>query len=63
MTDQEKQIEHLKDQIFKLRITVQGISGTAAANAEWAKDSFEKAGFKKLEQKLDEAVEQIKMRP
>ena len=63
MTDQERQIEHLKDQIFKLRITVQGISGTAAANAEWAKDSFEKAGFKKIEQKLDEAVEQIKMRP
>tara|TARA_Y100000356_G_scaffold15775_1_gene11190 strand:+ start:78 stop:269 length:192 start_codon:yes stop_codon:yes gene_type:complete len=63
MTDQEKQIEHLKDQIFKLRITVQGISGTAAANAEWAKDSFEKAGFKKIEQKLDQAVAEIKMRP
>ena len=62
MTEQEH-IEHLKDQIFKLRIRVQGISGTAAANAEWAKDSFEKAGFKKIEQKLDEAVEQIKMRP
>ena len=63
MTDQEKQIEHLKDQIFKLRITVQGISGTAAANAEWAKDSFEKAGFKKIEQKLDQAVAEIKMHP
>ena len=63
MTDQERQIEHLKDQIFKLRITVQGISGTAAANAEWAKDSFEKAGFKKIEQKLDQAVAEIKMRP
>ena len=45
MTDQERQIEHLKDQIFKLRITVQGISGTAAANAEWAKDAFQKEGF------------------
>ena len=63
MTDQEKQIEHLKDQIFKLRITVQGISGTAAANAEWAKDAFQKEGFKKIERRLDEAVEQIKMRP
>ena len=63
MTDQEKQIEHLKDQIFKLRMTVQGISGTAAANAEWAKDAFQKEGFKKIERRLDEAVEQIKMRP
>ena len=63
MTDQERQIEHLKDQIFKLRITVQGISGTAAANAEWAKDAFQKEGFKKIERRLDEAVEQIKMRP
>tara|TARA_R100000700_G_C3043817_1_gene66488 strand:- start:158 stop:349 length:192 start_codon:yes stop_codon:yes gene_type:complete len=63
MTDQEKQIEHLKDQIFKLRIAVQGISGIASANADWAKDSFERAGFKKIERKLDEAVEKIKMRP
>ena len=62
MTDQE-QIEHLKDQIFKLRIAVQGISGIASANADWAKDSFERAGFKKIERKLDEAVEKIKMRP
>ena len=62
MTDQE-QIEHLKDQIFKLRITVQGISGIASANANWAKDSFERAGFKKIEEKLDQAVEEIKMRP
>ena len=63
MTDQEKQIEHLKDQIFKLRITVQGISGTAAANAEWAKDAFQKEGFKKIERRLDEAVAEIKMSP
>ena len=63
MTDQEKQIEHLKDQIFKLRITVQGISGIASANADWAKDSFERAGFKKIERRLDEAVAEIKMRP
>ena len=63
MTDQEKQIEHLKDQIFKLRITIQGNSGTAAANAAWAKASFERAGFKKIEEKLDQAVEEIKMRP
>ena len=62
MTEQE-QIDHLKDQIFKLRITVQGISGTAAANAEWAKDAFQKEGFKKIERRLDEAVEEIKMRP
>ena len=63
MTDQARQIEHLKDQIFKLRITVQGISGIASANADWAKDSFERAGFKKIEEKLDQAVEEIKMRP
>ena len=63
MTDQERQIEHLKDQIFKLRIAVQGISGIASANADWAKDSFERAGFKKIEEKLDQAVEEIKMRP
>jgi len=63
MTDQERQIEHLKDQIFKLRMTVQGISGTAAANAEWAKDAFQKEGFKKIERRLDEAVAEIKMRP
>jgi len=44
-------------------MTVQGISGTAAANAEWAKDAFQKEGFKKIERRLDEAVEQIKMRP
>ena len=62
MTDQEH-IEHLKDQIFKLRITVQGISGIASANADWAKDSFERAGFKKIEEKLDQAVEEIKMTP
>ena len=62
MTDQE-QIEHLKDQIFKLRIAVQGISGIASANADWAKDSFERAGFKKIEEKLDQAVEEIKMTP
>ena len=62
MTDQE-QIEHLKDQIFKLRITVQGISGIASANADWAKDSFERAGFKKIEEKLDQAVAEIKMTP
>ena len=62
MTDQE-QIEHLKDQIFKLHMTVQGISGTAAANAEWAKDAFQKEGFKKIERRLDQAVEEIKMRP
>jgi len=62
MTEQEH-IEHLKDQIFKLRITVQGISGIASANADWAKDSFERAGFKKIEEKLDQAVEEIKMRP
>ncbi len=62
MTEQEH-IEHLKDQIFKLRITVQGISGIASANADWAKDSFERAGFKKIEEKLDQAVEEIQMTP
>tara|TARA_R100001224_G_scaffold104836_1_gene78283 strand:- start:652 stop:843 length:192 start_codon:yes stop_codon:yes gene_type:complete len=63
MTDQERQIEHLKDQLFKLRIKVQGISGSAAAMAEWAETPLNKSGFKKIERKLDEAVEEIKMRP
>ena len=62
MTEQEH-IEHLRDQIFKLRMTMQGISGTAAANAEWAKDAFQKVGFRNIESKLDEAVAEIKMRP
>ena len=62
MTEQEH-IAHLRDQIFKLRMTMQGISGTAAANAEWAKDAFQKVGFRNIESKLDEAVAEIKMRP
>ena len=62
MTDQEY-IEYLKDEIFKLRIKVQGISGSAAAMAEWAETPLNKSGFKKIERKLDEAVEEIKMTP
>ena len=62
MTEQEH-IAHLRDQIFKLRMTMQGISGTAAANAEWAKAAFQKVGFRNIESKLDEAVAEIKMRP
>ena len=62
MTEQEH-IEHLKDEIFKLRIKVQGISGSAAAMAEWAETPRNKSGFKKIERKLDEAEEEIKMTP
>jgi hypothetical protein len=31
--------------------------------AEWAETPLNKSGFKKIERKLDEAVEEIKMRP
>lgn len=62
MTEKE-QIEHLRDEIFKLSIAVKGISGIASANAVWAKDTSQKEGFKKIESELDKAVEKIKMRP
>ena len=62
MTEKE-QIEHLRDEMFKFRIAVMGISGIASANAVWAKDSSQKKGFRKIERELEKAVNEIKMRP
>ena len=59
MTDQE-QIDHLKDQIFKLQMVMKGASGIAAAGAEWQETStFNKKTFKRIENQLDEAVKEI----
>ena len=63
MTDQE-QIDHLKDQIFKLQMVMKGVSGIAAAGSSFEETSdFNKQTFKRIESQLDEAVEEIKMRP
>ena len=60
MTEQE-QIDHLKDQIFKLQMVMKGASGIAAAGAAWEEGSpFDKQTFKRIERELDEAVEEIK---
>tara|TARA_R100001509_G_scaffold57093_1_gene31521 strand:- start:1668 stop:1865 length:198 start_codon:yes stop_codon:yes gene_type:complete len=63
MTEQEK-IDQLKDQIFKLQMVMKGVSGIAAAGAAWQETSaFNKQTFKKIENQLDEAVEEINMTP
>tara|TARA_R100000734_G_scaffold8604_1_gene6683 strand:+ start:232 stop:420 length:189 start_codon:yes stop_codon:yes gene_type:complete len=60
MTEQE-QIDHLKDQIFKLQMVMKGVSGIASAGASWKEGSpFDKQTFKRIERELDEAVEEIK---
>ena len=60
MTDQE-QIDHLKDQIFKLQMVMKGVSGIASAGASWEEGSpFDKQTFKRIESQLDEAAEEIK---
>lgn len=60
MTEQE-QIEHLKDQIFKLQMVMKGVSGIASAGAAWEETSaFNKQTFKRIESQLDEAVKEIK---
>lgn len=63
MTEKE-QIEHLKDQIFNLQMVMKGVSGIAAARASFKETSaFNKQTFKRIESQLDEAVNEIKMRP
>ena len=60
MTEQE-QIDHLKDQIFKLQMVMKGASGIASAGAAWEETSaFNKQTFKRIETQLDEAVKEIK---
>lgn len=62
MTDQEK-IDQLKDQIFKLQMVMKGASGIASAGASSAFSAFDKDAFKKIENQLDEAVEEIQATP
>ena len=62
MTDQE-QIDHLRDQIFKLHLVMRGVSGIAASGAKWAESPNIQENFKQIERQLDKAVEEIKMRP
>ena len=46
MTEQQ-QIDHLKDQIFKLQMVMKGVSGIASAGAAWEETSaFNKQTFK-----------------
>ena len=60
MTEQE-QIDHLKDQIFKLQMVMKGASGIASAGAAWEEtNAFNKQTFKRIESQLDEAVKEIK---
>ena len=62
MTDQE-QIDHLRDQIFKLRLAVKGVSGIAASGAKWAESSGTQEDFKRIERQLAQACEEITMTP
>lgn len=62
MTDQEK-IDQLKDQIFKLQMVMKGASGIASAGASASIAAFDKQTFKKIENQLDEAVEEIQATP
>ena len=62
MTEQE-QIDHLRDQIFTLRMTLSGISGSASSSAIWTDDAQAKADFLKIEKNIDNALDQIKMTP
>ena len=61
MTEKE-QIEHLKDQIFKLQMVMKGVSGIAAAGSSFEETSaFNKQTFKRIESQLDEAVKEVKL--
>jgi len=61
MTEKE-QIEHLKDQIFKLQMVMKGASGIAAAGSSFEETSaFNKQSFKRIESQLDEAVKEVKL--
>ncbi len=61
MTEKE-QIEHLKDQIFKLQMVMKGVSGIAAARSSFKETSaFNKETFKRIESQLDEAVKEVQL--
>ncbi len=61
MTEKE-QIEHLKDQIFKLQMVMKGVSGIAAARSSFQETSaFNKETFKRIESQLDEAVKEVQI--
>tara|TARA_B100000900_G_scaffold409094_1_gene424410 strand:+ start:2333 stop:2521 length:189 start_codon:yes stop_codon:yes gene_type:complete len=61
MTEKE-QIEHLKDQIFKLQMVMKGVSGIAAARSSFQETSaFNKETFKRIESQLDEAVKEVQL--
>lgn len=61
MTEKE-QIEHLKDQIFKLQMVMKGVSGIAAARSSFKETSaFNKETFKRIESQLDEAVKEVQI--
>jgi len=62
MTEQE-QIDHLRDQIFKLRMTFSGISGKASSSAIWTDDATAKADLLAIEKQIDKALDQIEMTP
>ena len=62
MTEQE-QIDHLRDQIFTLRMTLSGISGKASGSAIWTNDPTAKADLLAIESQIDKALDQIKMTP
>ena len=61
MTEKE-QIEHLKDQIFKLQMVMKGVSGIASARSSFQETSaFNKETFKRIESQLDEAVKEVQL--
>ena len=62
MTEQE-QIDHLRDQIFTLRLTLPGISGKASCAAIWTDDSTAKSDLLDIEKRIDTALDQITMTP
>ena len=62
MTEQE-QIDHLRDQIFTLRLTLSGISGKASSSAIWTDDATAKADLLAIEKRIDTALDQITMTP
>ena len=62
MTELEH-IDHLRDQIFTLRLTLSGISGKASSAAIWTDDSTAKSDLLDIEKRIDTALDQITMTP
>ena len=62
MTEQE-QIDHLRDPIFNLPLTLSGISGKASSAAIWTDDSTAKSDLLDIEKRIDTALDQITMTP